>query len=116
MRKFLDSDFKVILDKYADDEQVAKTGKKLINKYFDGCEAPEPLRNSVTEQTVALSFVITQLSAYHQSKPDKLKPEQMLRIIFAAISQRSVNEAVRKLFTVLTTGFSLQPTPSPRSK
>jgi hypothetical protein len=86
MRKFLDSDFKVILDKYADDEQVAKTGKKLINKYFDGCEAPEPLRNSVTEQTVALSFVITQLSAYHQSKPDKLKPEQMLRIIFAAIS------------------------------
>ena len=86
MRKFLDSDFKAILDKHASDSAVTKTGKKLITKYFDGCEATPSLRESVTEKTVALSFVITQLSAYHQSKPDQLKPDQMLRIIFATIS------------------------------
>lgn len=83
MKKFLHSDFKSVLDKYAEDEQVTKTAKKLLCKYFDGCDAPDKYRNDVIEQTSALSFVVTQLSAYHQSKPDKLKPDQMLRIIFA---------------------------------
>ena len=83
MRKFVDSQFKIVLDKHATDEQVTKTAKKLLCKYFDGCDAPEEYRNDVVEQTSALSFVVTQLSAYHQLKPDKLKPEQMLRIIFA---------------------------------